>query len=223
MQAGECPHCGAPTRALQEYCLECGGRLAGAPGVGATLASVWRPRPAWYPAEWAWPVLGLLAVAAVTLAAVLSVAENDEPGAGLLIATRPATGPLLSAVLESAPTPTEPALPPQETVAPPRTATGTPSGPIEWPPNVRNGWTVVLANLPLADGREPAVDAAEAAIGAGLQNVGILDSGEFASLHPGYFVVFVGAYDTPAEAQSAAERAQARGYDAAYIRQITIS
>jgi hypothetical protein len=222
VQAGECPHCGAPTRALQEYCLECGGRLTGAPGVGATLASVWRPRPAWYPVEWAWPVLGLLAVAAVTLAAVLTVAKDDEPGAGLLIATRPATGPLLSVVLESAPTPTEPALPPQETVAPPRTVPVAPGDPIEWPPNVRNGWTVVLANLPVADGREAAVNVAEDAIETGLQNVGILDSGEFASLHPGYFVVFVGAYDTPAEAQSAAERAQARGYDAAYIRQITI-
>jgi hypothetical protein len=222
MQAGECPHCGAPTRALQEYCLECGGRLTGAPGVGTTLASVWRPRPGWYPAEWAWPVLGLLAVAAVTLAAVLAAGKDDEAGVGLLVATRPATGPLLSAVLESAPTPTEPALPPQETVAPPRTAAVAPGNPIEWPPNVRNGWTVVLANLPVADGRDRAVDVAKDAIETGLRNVGILDSGEFASLHPGYFVVFVGAYDTPSEAQAAAERAQARGYEAAYIRQITV-
>jgi hypothetical protein len=222
VQAGECPHCGAPTRALQEYCLECGGRLTGAPGVGTTLASVWRPRPGWYPAEWAWPVLGLLAVAAVTLAAVLAAGKDDEAGVGLLVATRPATGPLLSAVLESAPTPTEPALPPQETVAPPRTAAVAPGNPIEWPPNVRNGWTVVLANLPVADGRDRAVDVAKDAIETGLRNVGILDSGEFASLHPGYFVVFVGAYDTPAEAQAAAERAQARGYEAAYIRQITV-
>jgi eukaryotic-like serine/threonine-protein kinase len=220
VQAGECPHCGAPTRALQEYCLECGGRLTGAPGVATTLASVWRPRPAWYPAEWAWPVLGLLAVAAVTLAAVISVAE-DEPDASILVATRAATGPLLSAALESAPTPTEPALPPQQTVAPPPTTPAPPGTPIDWPANVRNGWTVVLANLPVADGREAAVSAADDAIGAGVREVGILDSGEFASLHPGYFVVFAGVYDTPAAAQTAAERAQAQGYGAAYIRQIT--
>jgi hypothetical protein len=221
MQAGECPHCGVATRALQEYCLECGGRLTGAPGVRTTLAGVWRPRRAWYPAEWAWPVLGLLVVAALTLGAMLAYAADDPGDTGVLTATERATGPLLSAALETVGTPTEPALPPQET-APPSQATAPPAGdPIEWPPNVTNGWTVVLASLPTDGGRSAAVVKAKDAIKAGLRDVGILDSGKFASLHPGYFVVFVGAFDTPTEAQDAADGARERGYDAAYIRQIT--
>ena len=85
-----------------------------------------------------------------------------------------------------------------------------------------SGWTVVLASLPAEDGRKAAEDKAKDALQAGLRNVGILDSGEFASLHPGYLVVFVGAYETPAAAQAAADQARTRGYDAAYIRQITV-
>jgi hypothetical protein len=221
MQSGECPHCGVPTRALQEYCLECGGRLTGAPGVRTTLASVWRPNPGWYPAEWAWPVLGLLVVAVLTLGALLAYAARPEEDASVLTATGAATGPLLSAI-ESAPTPTEPALPPEQTVTTPGLSTAPPAGePGEWPQGLTSGWTVVLASLPADGGRKPAVDKAKEAIKAGLRNVGILDSGEFASLHPGYLVVFVGTYDTPAKAQAAADHARDRGYDAAYIRQIT--
>ena len=223
MQGGACPHCGVPTRALQEYCLECGGRLSTAPGVRATLASVWEPRRGWYPAEWAWPVLGLLVVAAVTLGAVLASAARDEPDESVFIATGPATGPLLSAAVETAPTPTEPALPPQTTAPVPTGATARPAGePMDWPAGMASGWTVVLASLPAEDGRKAAEDKAKEALQAGLRNVGILDSGGFASLHPGYLVVFVGAYDTPAAAQAAADRARTRGYDAAYIRQITV-
>jgi hypothetical protein len=35
--------------------------------------------------------------------------------------------------------------------------------------------------------------------------VGILDSSRYASLHPGYWVVFAGVYDSEAEATSALE------------------
>jgi hypothetical protein len=222
MQSGECPHCGAHTRALQDYCLECGGRLTGAPGVAATLANVWHPRPGWYPAEWAWPVVGLLVVAALALGVVLAYQADDETGFGALIATGPATGPLLSVGAESAPTPTEPALPPQETAPQPQTTTPVANGePIDWPAAVSDGWTVVLASLPAAGGRASAVDKAKGAIKAGVRDVGILESDGFASLHPGYLVVFAGAYETPSEAQDGVERAQDRGYEVAYVRQIT--
>jgi hypothetical protein len=39
--------------------------------------------------------------------------------------------------------------------------------------------------------------------------VGVLDSGTIASLHPGYWVVFTGVYDSEAEATSHLLRARA--------------
>ena len=44
-------------------------------------------------------------------------------------------------------------------------------------------------------------------------------AGGFASLHPGYFVVWSGVYDTLEEAQTAATRALAR-FPNAYAREI---
>ena len=48
----------------------------------------------------------------------------------------------------------------------------------------------------------------------------MLDSNGFASLHPGYYVVFAGVYDSLEEAQIAARRVAAR-FPNAYARQIT--
>jgi hypothetical protein len=49
---------------------------------------------------------------------------------------------------------------------------------------------------------------------------GVLDSGKFASLHPGYFVVFAGVYSSLGRAQDAA-RSIAAKYPNAYARQVT--
>jgi len=47
----------------------------------------------------------------------------------------------------------------------------------------------------------------------------VLDSSRYASLHPGYYVVFTGVFDTEAEAASALQRARAV-FPAAYQREI---
>jgi len=52
-----------------------------------------------------------------------------------------------------------------------------------------------------------------------LANVGILNSSRFASLHPGYFVVFTGVFDSEAEATSALPRARSV-FPLAYQREI---
>ncbi len=49
----------------------------------------------------------------------------------------------------------------------------------------------------------------------------MLRSSEFASLHPGYYVVFSGIYATSAEATQAQSAAAAKGFGSAYMRQIT--
>jgi hypothetical protein len=72
----------------------------------------------------------------------------------------------------------------------------------EWPPG-EDGWTIALMSLPQTKGRRPAVARAADARRKGLDAVGILDSSLYASLHPGYWVVFTGIYASEAEATSA--------------------
>ena len=79
----------------------------------------------------------------------------------------------------------------------------------------------MVASVPTTSGREAALQLARAAIEAGLPRVGVLDSAEFASLRPGYFVVFSGFYRTVDGALEAVESAQGRGYPRAYEREIT--
>jgi hypothetical protein len=80
---------------------------------------------------------------------------------------------------------------------------------------------VVLESIPTSAGRSVANQKARAAQKAGLEDVGVLNSSRYASLHPGYFVVFSGVFDSMADAQGVLETAQTSGYRAAYARQIT--
>ncbi len=90
------------------------------------------------------------------------------------------------------------------------------------------GWTIVLDSLPATNGRAGAVGEAKRRSAAGLDEVGVLDSSRFASLHPGYYVVFSGIYDTPRRARGAghAYRETRRGETAireiTYARRITV-
>ena len=77
-----------------------------------------------------------------------------------------------------------------------------------WPKG-QEGWTIVLISLPKRDGRDAAVARAQQARSRRLPQVGILDSSKVASLHPGYWVVFTGVYETQPEATSALQRAKA--------------
>jgi hypothetical protein len=54
-----------------------------------------------------------------------------------------------------------------------------------------------------------------------MKQVGVLDSAGFSSLHPGYFVVFAGIYDSQAEAQSHIIEAHRHSYRGPYPRRIT--
>ena len=93
-----------------------------------------------------------------------------------------------------------------------------PSGVAEWPPG-EDGWTIALASLPQTRGRAVALARAKAARRKGLDAVGVLDSSRYASLHPGYWVVFSGIYGSEAEATSALEKA--RRYErAAAVRHV---
>ena len=71
----------------------------------------------------------------------------------------------------------------------------------DWPSGT-SGWTNVLVSVPKVDGRDAAVARAEQARRKGLRRVGVLDSSRYASLHPGYWVVFAGVYSSEPEATS---------------------
>jgi hypothetical protein len=76
-------------------------------------------------------------------------------------------------------------------------------------PRGRDGWTVVLVSIPKQKGgRKAALARARQAQSRGLPQVGIADSGTVGSLHPGYWIVFTGVYDTEPEATGALHRAR---------------
>jgi hypothetical protein len=90
----------------------------------------------------------------------------------------------------------------------------------QWPVG-KSGWTVVLASLPTANGRDFALAQARAAEHGGVEAVGIIDSSQFSSLHPGYYVLFAGVYSSFDDANTGATTARAHGYPRAYPKRIT--
>lgn len=215
----QCPRCGATVERLQEYCLECGFRVRGG-GVVAALASGWRRRLRWYPGDWVWPSLLALVVAVVAGAGAIWWTRDASPSAGTTVVGDTAPLPTVptQTVATTSPEPTVPTQTLRTTTAPrpqPRRRAL-----IEWPQR-RSGWTLVLASLPTSAGRPAAVGKAREAIRAGLSEVGVLDSSEYSSLHPGYYVVFAGVYPTIGAAQDGVSKAAQAGYENAYARRVT--
>ncbi len=71
----------------------------------------------------------------------------------------------------------------------------------QWPAGT-SGWTNILVSVPKVTGRDAAVARADQARRRGLGGVGVLDSSLYASLHPGYWMVFAGVYSSEPEAAS---------------------
>jgi hypothetical protein len=220
-----CPRCGTPHEVNQEYCLECGLRLpVEASGLVPRLGRAWRRRLGWYPGDWVWPSLLALVIAALAGIGAAAFVSHDQKRAGYVTGTSPFGAP-----------PQERIAPPPERTTPTLTAPTTPTGTEPTPPEQKStpapalrawpvgksGWTVVLASLPTTNGRDFALAQARAAEHSGLEGVGIIDSSKFASLHPGYYVLFSGVYTSFDDASTAATTAQSRGYRRAYARRIT--
>jgi hypothetical protein len=220
-----CPRCGAARTPEQEYCVECGMRLPIVRGAVPALRRRWVRRLGWYPGDWVWLSLVLLAVAAAGATVSILVTRHEDAQAGETIVATPAvsnvreptTAPVTTANTATLPTPPEPTTPVRSARLPP----AAPNGRTPWPADRRTGWTVVLVSYPAGSGRPQALATATRAAKAGLPEVGILDSGHFASLHPGYFVVFSGIYGSQGRADAALRTARASGFAGAYSRQIT--
>lgn len=226
-EPGRCPNCGAPHDVYQEYCLECGRRLPGA-YVGGRYAEVWRrDSPIWL-----WAALAALLLVALVSGAVVALAATDDGKS-----SEPATSiPVVSTAPST--TSTVGVTPSTITITPPTTTLGTTTfstttfgtttfgttttagSNVTWPPS-KDGFTVVLKSVPTSNGRSQAEAAADKARTNGLSQVGILNSSDFSSLNPGYYVTFTGIYDTESQANAALPNARSKGFPTAYVREVS--
>lgn len=222
--SSHCPRCNATVAANQEYCLECGARLDREQhsGAGTSTSAGTGQRNGW-PAPWVFPALVGLVIAVLGAGAAIAISSNGEEPSAISTATGGSLTVTNDGSTLTAPEPTEPATTaanPPTTAPKPTTTPKPPANPasIVWPRG-RRGWTIVLVSLPQTNGLAAANAKAAQARRAGLRRVGVLDSGRYASLHPGYYVLFTGVFDSEAEASSALQRARA-AFPAAYQREI---
>jgi hypothetical protein len=237
-----CPKCGVAYEPTQEYCLECGARLPVNRGVVGVLASAWQRKFAWYPGDWIWPTLLFLVLTiAATAAALAANAAQNKNSEGTIVRTdtpvsvgpgatptnvTATTGPATLPAVTNSPTITTGPLPNA-----PGTATGpgaTPTTPAQQNPNAlttwpagKSGYTVVLESLPVSNGKAAALARARQAKAKGVEDVGVLTSAQYSSLHAGYYVVFAGIYGNAAQAAAAVSNAHTHGFPDAFQRQVT--
>jgi hypothetical protein len=218
-----CPRCNADVQPAQEYCLECGGRLGHGRQGPVERASIGVAERHPWAGAWLLPALLGLVIAVLGTGAAIAISDNGQETSAVSTATGGSLTVTDSGSTLTAPEPTTTAATTAATTAVPPTATTAPAPPanpaaVTWPRKQR-GWTIVLLSLPQANGRSAAAAKATEARQGGLRRVGVLDSSRYASLHPGYYVVFTGIYDTEAEASSALQRAKAV-FPTAYQREI---
>ena len=223
VRALHCPRCEAVVQPGQEYCLECGVRLERARLSPTERASAGVAERHLWASAGILPVLLGLAITVLGTGAAIAVSNDREQPNAVSTATGGSLTVTGNSSTLTAPTPTEPsatATGPATRPRPRKTAPAQSANPaaVSWPRN-RRGWTIVLLSLPQANGRAAAVAKAVDARSGGLRRVGVLNSSRYASLHPGYYVVFTGIFDTEAEAASALQRARAV-FPAAYQRVI---
>jgi hypothetical protein len=219
-----CPRCGAVREPDQRYCLECGLVLPEVTGRLPSLRRRWIRRLGWYPGDWIWVSLLTLVVAAAGGASAIILTRHVNDAGGSVFTAPPAVSVTEPAPVPTATTPTTvdtstlPAAPEPGTttaVKPP----GPKNGRFSWPRN-ENGWTVVLVSFPKTNGRPSALRTADKAARSRLDEVGVLDSSLYASLQPGYYVVFTGVYPSKSDADAAVATARQAGFAGAYSRQI---
>jgi hypothetical protein len=195
-----------------EYCLACGQPLR-----VQTRIQAFRER---YSGSAVWPLLAVLVLAALGALVAIAVSRGDD-GASTLVATRlPARTTVPRRPIFGTETAATTILLPQVTTAlPPTTTAAKVTTLTEW--TVADGYTLVLASVPLANGRASAVEIAKRALAAGLPEVGVIDTKDFSGLHPGYFVVFTGVYTSNSAAAAHISQAETAGFTSPYARRIT--
>jgi cell division septation protein DedD len=214
---GTCPRCGSPRDPDQRYCLECGLVLPQVHGRVPALRRRWIRRFGWYPGDWVW--LSLLTLVVAVAGTAVSIAVTHSRSHAAKVQTAP---PVLPTTQPAVSVPTTTTAPPTTTSPKPKPKphrAATPNGRLAWPEHV-NGWTIVLFSYPKTVGVAQAQATALRAAQHGLGKVGVLDSSRYASLQPGYYVVFTGIYGSKADADASVATARQAGFAGAYSRQV---
>lgn len=81
-------------------------------------------------------------------------------------------------------------------------------------------YIVMVASIPISDGRATARAAAATARSQGVASVKIVDSSGYPTLRTGFYAVYSGPYPTLAELQPALEQVRGKGYPSAYTRRL---
>jgi hypothetical protein len=183
---------------------------------------------------WLWAALAALLLVALVAGAIVAVAatredKESEPGTSIpVVSTSPSTTDTVGVLTQ----------PPTVTINPPTTTFGTTStiptttttitttlgttttsSTVTWPAG-RNGYSIFLKSVPTSQGRAKADEAAQRARNNGLTQVGVLNSSNYQSLNPGYWVTFTGIYDTQQQANAALPNARSKGFPTAYTRPV---
>ena len=213
-----CPDCGVVVESLQEYCLVCGVRLSETGSAG--LAERWRHSLPLADKDWGWPVLIALSIAILASVFAILAVQGDKP------TTLSFLGPSVQQTTAAATTDTTATS--ATTGASTKTTGGgktttspirTGGGLIAWPGP--SAYTVVLASLPVSGGKASARQKALDALHSGLgPDVGVLASSDYSSLHPGYYVVFSGVYESQSEAQNHLSAARRAGFNTPYAKRV---
>ena len=225
---GVCPDCGSIVEAFQEYCLVCGARVNETGGAG--LAERWRHALPLADKDWGWPVLIALAIAVLASVFAILTVQSDRTK------TIKALGPSVKQTTAAVTTGTSQTTTGSKTTngsntTTTKTATNTGTGGktstspirtggglIDWPGP--SAYTIVLASLPISSGKAVARQKALQALHSGLEDVGVLASSDFSSLHPGYYVIFSGVYESQGEALKHRPTAQRAGFTAPYVKRV---
>jgi SPOR domain len=81
-------------------------------------------------------------------------------------------------------------------------------------------YIVMVASIPLSDGRGAASAEAAKARSQGIASVNIVDSSRYPTLRTGFYAVYSGPYPTLAELQPALAQVRGKGYPSAYTRRL---
>lgn len=253
VEQARCPNCLSAAEPDQQYCLQCGERLAPAgPPPSSPLRGRTKP-----------PAAVMVAAGALLLLlggfGIAYGFTRDDDGGKAAGTTTGTTGSSTGAVVptftitdtnQSVPTftdviPTGTDIPtgtgpfptgtdvptdafptfstdPGTTGPDPGTTTGT--NPVaeasDWPQG-KDAFAVLLSSDDTERFTFQSITAKkQQAIAKGYSNAGVLNSDDYFTLNPGYWVLFLGPYETKSGAQAAQARARAAGYFDAYVRRV---
>lgn len=217
-----CPACLATVEPGQQYCLACGERLT--PGDPLVPRGA-RPAAAII-------ALGLLLLLIGGLGIAYGFTRGNDTTTSAATTTHvvTTTGPSAPPTASSAPVPTFTSVPAttfSSTTVPTFSTAPTPPPTTtalveknDWPSGT-DGWAVLLMSRSTQQYDYAYITQQKtAAEDKGISNAGVLNSDDFPTLNPGYWVLYMGPYTSRAAAQAAVPTAVAGGYSDAYVRNV---